>query len=148
MEMMLLIGIPASGKSSFYKTYLFQKYMRVSLDLYKNRKREMHFFNLALSLQQCIAIDNTNVTREDRAAYITKAKEKGYSVVGYYFRSQLSECMERNGQRKGKERIDTAGVVSKYRHLEFPHIDEGFNRLHYVVMENGSFTINEWENEI
>ncbi|MFD0999015.1 AAA family ATPase [Ohtaekwangia kribbensis] len=148
MEMILLIGIPASGKSSFYKTHLFRKYMRISLDLYKNRNREMQFLTLALSLQQCIAIDNTNVTRADRATYISMAKERGYSVEGYYFKSQLSQCIERNVQRQGKECISTAGVISKYKNLQLPQLEEGFNRLYYVVMENESFTIKDWTNEI
>ena len=142
------MGIPASGKSSFYKTQLFQKYMRISLDLYKTRYRERQFLSLALSLNQWVAIDNTNVTREDRVTYITMAKEKGYSVIGYYFNSQLSQCLERNAQRKGKECISTAGVISKYKNLQLPQLHEGFNQLHYVVMENGSFTINDWKNEI
>ncbi len=142
------MGIPASGKSSFYKTQLFQKYMRISLDLYKTRYRERQFLSLALSLNQWVAIDNTNVTREDRVTYITMAKEKGYSVAGYYFNSQLSQCLERNAQRKGKECISIAGIISKYKNLQLPQLDEGFNQLHYVVMENGSFTINDWKNEI
>ncbi len=122
--------------------------MRISLDLYKNKKREMHFLVHALSIQQCVAIDNTNVAREDRATYISMAKAKGYSVVGYYFKSQLSSCIERNAQRQGRERINTAGVISKYKTLELPKLEEGFNKLHYVVMENESFTINDWTNEI
>jgi predicted kinase len=148
MEMILLIGIPASGKSSFYKTHLFRKYMRISLDLYKNRNREMQFLTLALSLQQCIAIDNTNVTRADRATYISLAKEKGYAVEGYYFKSQLSLCIERNAQRKGKDCIPTAGIISKYKDLQLPQLEEGFNKLRYVVMKNDSFTITDWTNEI
>ena len=148
MEMILLIGIPASGKSSFYKTHLFQKYMRISLDLYKNKKRETQFLTLALSLQQYIVIDNTNVTREDRARYISMAKEKSYSIVGYYFKSDLSSFIERNAQRKGKECINTTGIIAKYKNLLLPQLDEGFSRLRYVVMKNEGFTINDWNNEI
>jgi predicted kinase len=148
MEMILLIGIPASGKSSFYKTHLFQKYMRISLDLYRNRNRQMQFLTLALSLQQCIAVDNTNVTSEDRATYISMARERGYNVIGYYFQSELSSCIERNAHREGKERINTAGVISKYKNLQLPQIEEGFNRLHYVTIENGVFTVKDWTNEI
>jgi predicted kinase len=48
MEAILFIGIPASGKSTFYKERFFTTHIRVNLDMLKTRKRE------ALILQACL----------------------------------------------------------------------------------------------
>jgi len=71
MQLIILIGIPGCGKSSFYKGQFFNSHLRLSLDLLKTRNKEQRFLNQALSLQQWIVIDNTNVLREERSKYMT-----------------------------------------------------------------------------
>ncbi len=40
MEMVLLIGIPATGKSSFCREKFFHTYVRLNLDMLGTRHRE------------------------------------------------------------------------------------------------------------
>ncbi|MEN3294973.1 MAG: hypothetical protein V7642_4226, partial [Burkholderiales bacterium] len=40
MEMLLFIGIQASGKSTFYKERFFDTHVRISMDLLRTRNRE------------------------------------------------------------------------------------------------------------
>ena len=103
------------------------------------RNKEQRFLNLALSLQQRVVIDNTNVLREERNKYITQAKEKRYEVVGYYFDSNLSDCLERNEKRSGKDRIKKVGVIAKFKQLQPPSFDEGFDKLYFVKIEGDQF---------
>lgn len=148
MELIMLIGIPGSGKSSFYKTNFFTKYVRISLDLFNTRNKEKRFLELAFALQQRMVIDNTNVTRDERAVYIHQAKENNFKVIGYFFESKLSLCLERNENRLGKEKIEKVGVVAKFKALELPHYKEGFDKLFYVAIENEQFKVNDWKDEI
>lgn len=79
-EMIIFIGIQASGKTTFYHEQLAQ-YTHISLDVLHTRNRER------LALEECFAsgksmvIDNTNPTTADRARYISKAKENGYHIT-------------------------------------------------------------------
>ena len=141
MQLIIFVGIPGCGKSTFYKEQFFNSHVRLSLDLLNTRNKEQRFLNLALSLQQRVIIDNTNVLREERHKYITQAKEKRYEVVGYYFDSNLSDCLERNEKRSGKDRIEKVGVIAKFKQLQPPSLDEGFDKLYFVKIQRDQFNV-------
>jgi predicted kinase len=147
MELIMLMGIPASGKSSFYKTNFFNTHMRISLDLYNTRNKEKQFLDLAFALHQRIVIDNTNVTKAERKLYIDQARMNRYKIAGYYLQSKLSISLDRNEQRSENEKINKVGVIAKYKSLEQPVYGEGFNKLYYVKIENDKFIINDWSIE-
>jgi Predicted kinase len=96
---------------------------------------------MALSLQQRVVIDNTNVLRDERNNYITQSKEKRYEVIGYYFESILSDCLQRNERRIGRDRIENVGVIAKFKQLQPPSFNEGFDRLYFVKIEEGQFNV-------
>jgi predicted kinase len=148
MELIMLIGIPGSGKSSFYRTYFFNTHMRVSLDLFNTRNKVQQFMQLGFELHQRMVLDNTNVTKDERMQYILQAKAFRFAVTGYYFESQIAVCLERNEQRTGKEKINKAGVLAKHKALDLPGYAEGFDKLYYVSIEGNQFKVNDWKNEI
>jgi len=78
-EMILFIGIQASGKTTFYHEQLAQ-YEHVSLDILHTRNKERIAIEEAFSLGKSMVIDNTNPTVADRESYIRKAKENGYQI--------------------------------------------------------------------
>lgn len=143
-QAVIFIGIQASGKSTFYEKY-FPNCTHINLDTLRTRHQE------SLKLKECIdqkkdfVIDNTNVTIEDRKKYIDAAKAAGYRIIGYYFRSSVKESIERNEQRDRKvPRIAIAGTSNR---LQLPSYEEGFDELHYVMIKDGSFVIENWEAE-
>ncbi|MBI3234014.1 MAG: ATP-binding protein, partial [Bacteroidetes bacterium] len=101
-----------------------------------------------IATQQAFVVDNTNPTKEDRSKYIAIAKANKFKVIGYYFKSKLSEAMNRNSQREGKENIPEIGIKGTFSKLEIPQYEEGFDELYFVEIEQGKFKIKEWENEI
>ena len=141
MQLIMFVGIPGCGKSTFYKEQFFNSHVRLSLDLLNTRNKQQRFLNLALSLQQRVIIDNTNVLREERNKYITQAKEKRYEVVGYYFDSNISDCLQRNEKRSGKDRIEKVGVIAKFKQLQPPSLDEGFDKLYFVKIQKDQFNV-------
>ena len=72
-EIAIMIGIQASGKSTFCKSYLMG-YDRINLDTLHTRNKENTAIDDAFRAKRNMVIDNTNPTVQDREKYIRKAK--------------------------------------------------------------------------
>jgi len=149
MEVVLLIGIQASGKSTFCRQRLFDSHVRINLDMLKTRHREKRLVETCLETKQPFVVDNTNPTREDRQRYIGAAKAAGFRVIGYYFQSQIEECQRRNEGRDDSECVPLPGVLGTYNRLVLPTVDEGFDELNYIrIGADGNFVVEEWSDEV
>ena len=99
--------------------------------------------------QQPFVIDNTNPTREERSRYIEPALAHGYRITGYYFRSELEGCKERNAARPERQIVPLPGLLGTYKRLELPQFNEGYSALHYVtIAANGGFQVSGWQDEV
>lgn len=142
----IMMGIQGSGKSTFCSHYL-EDVVRINLDTLHTRNKE------ALLIADChnkgcdYVIDNTNPTLEDRAKYIKAAKNAGYYVVGYFMQSRLQECIKRNDQRDGKERIPAKAIAMTSNKLEMPSRTEGFDELYFVKNDGVIMSISEWSED-
>ena len=145
MQLVVLVGLQGSGKSTFVRERLFQSHVRLSLDVLKTRHREGLLYDACLRAKQAVVLDNPNPTRAERARYIEPARTAGFEVVGYYFRSVVSECLARNEARDGAQRIPERGVLGTAARLELPCHDEGFDALYYVSIGADGFTVSEWQ---
>ena len=144
---MILIGLPASGKSSFFAAFYKGKYTHINLDTLRTRKKEASLLAECLMTSESFVVDNTNLLKSDRQRYIVPAKAEGYRVKGYFFQSALADCIERNKKRSGKARIPDVAITSKFSMLELPDIEEGFNELFLVKLDRGEFLIEKWEDK-
>ncbi len=145
-KMILFIGIQASGKSSFYRKYL-SDYEHISLDVLNTRNKERLAIEECIAKEKSFVIDNTNPTKEDRKRYFDKIAGKDYQAVGYFFRSVISESIERNEQRTGKQYVPRCAIAATSNKLEMPTFEEGFAELYYVYMKDGDFVVEEWREE-
>ena len=145
-QILIFIGIPASGKTSFYNCFYKNDYKHINLDTLKTRYQEKLAMNEYLKNNENIVIDNTNITKEERKKYISTGKENNYKIIGYYFKSSIRECIERNEKRKNK--IPRTAVANKFNNLELPSFDEGFDELYYVSIENSEFKIECWNDNL
>jgi predicted kinase len=143
MEMIIFIGIPASGKSSFYKELFFNSHIRISMDLLNTRNKEGKLLQYCFETQSKMVIDNTNVTVESRRRYIHPGQRNRYQIIGYYFESNVLDCLERNKNRK--EPINEIGIKAKYKTLEKPSFTEGFDKIFNVKTINNTFEISSYE---
>ena len=143
MELIIFIGLQAAGKSSFYREKFVDTHIRINLDMLKTRHREKILFDACLEAKQPVVIDNTNPRIEDRKRYILPAKEKGFKIIGYYFKSILKECQLRNSQRN--KSIPLVGLFATANKLQLPSYKEDFNKLYYVSINlNRTFIVKEW----
>ena len=102
MQLIILTGIQASGKSTFYQQYFSSTHLRINLDMLKTRHRENIIFEAGLASKTKMVIDNTNPDDESRARYIQRAKDAGFEVIAYYFETDLSSALKRNNKHKNK----------------------------------------------
>ena len=148
MEVLIFIGLQASGKSSFYRQKFVDSHIRLNMDMLKTRHREKLLFDACLMAKQPVAIDNTNPTKADRQKYILPAIKHQFKVSGYYFQSNVEECIRRNNLRQGKSKIPVVGILATAKKIELPSYEEGFNRLFYVkVTKSGLFVVEKWQDE-
>lgn len=145
-EMIIFIGIQASGKTTFYHEQLAQ-YAHISLDILHTRNKERIALEEYFALGKSMVIDNTNPTAADREGYISKAKENGYYITGYFFRSCIGDCMERNEKREGKAKVPRTAIAATSNKLEMPCYAEGFDKLYFVHIENGQMIVEDWKEQ-
>lgn len=143
MELVVFTGIQAAGKTTFFRERFFDTHVRINLDMLRTRHRERLLFEACLLAKQPLVVDNTNLSRTDRANYIVPARAADFGVVGYYFRSVLAESMTRNAARQGAARVPERGLRGAAGRLEQPELSEGFDALHYVRIEDG-FVVEPW----
>ena len=93
MEAIIFIGIPGSGKTTFFLERFFRTHVRISKDLLRTRNREQVFLRACLATQQRFVIDNTNVVAAERALYIPQAKAARYRLLGYVFETALEDAI-------------------------------------------------------
>ena len=146
--LIILMGLQASGKTTFFERQLKDRgYTHINLDTLKTRNREILEVTRCIESGLCYAIDNTNPTKEDRQRYIEPAKDKGYHIVGYFMQSKLAGCLERNDRRE--RQVPKKGILATFNKIEMPSLEEGFDELNFVSIEDGEFRISKWiEDEI
>ncbi len=140
----IFIGLQASGKTTFYRQMLWE-YVHINLDTLHTRNKERLLLEECLRRGDSFVVDNTNPSKEDRARYIGAARAYNYRIEGYFFRSVLADCIERNRARTGKACVPDKAIACTSGRLELPSPQEGFDRLYFVRMEQGKFIVEPWK---
>ena len=149
MELLLFIGIQATGKSSFYRQRFFRTHVRVNLDMLKTRHREDLLVKACLDGKTPFVVENTNVTREERARYIVPARMAQFRVIGYFFESRSADAVERNRLRPEPDRVPPVGIYSASKRLQLPSREEGFDELFFVRLTGAdTFSVEDWKHEV
>jgi len=137
MEIIILVGLQASGKSTFRRHRFDATHVVVSKDNFRGNRRparrQEHLIREALQAGKPVVVDNTNPRREDRETLIRLAREFSVRAIGYFLRSNFEEALARNARREGVARIPDVGVYSTAKALVVPFLSEGFDELYEVV---------------
>lgn len=149
MELIIFIGVQATGKSTFYKQNFADTHVRVNGDMLRTKHREKLLIEACLNGKINFVVDKVNATAAERAELIKAARTHQFSVIGYYFRSNFAEALKRNSTREGKARVPDAAVGGTMKRLEIPQLSEGFEKLFYVwINDQNEFVIENWNDEI
>lgn len=144
-EVVIFSGIPAAGKTTFYRERFFPSHVYVSLDQVKSRSAESELFEFCVRRQKSCVIDNTNIMSGDRKRYIDIAKSAKMRVVGYCFLSSKEGALVRNGCRTGRAKVPEVAIRKMYADMSYPRLDEGFDELYYVKLTDGGFNVEAYD---
>ncbi|MCI0572817.1 MAG: ATP-binding protein [Myxococcaceae bacterium] len=151
MEVVVFIGVPGAGKTTFYRERFASTHVHLSKDNWPNaRHKEQRLRQLlaqALEAGHPVVVDNTHPTRVSRAGVLEVARRHGARVVGYFFHARLRECLSRNAGRKGRARVPDEAIYILAAQLQPPHLSEGFDVLYQVMLTPRGFDVATWEPE-
>jgi len=138
MECVILIGLPASGKSTFFRERFAGTHDHVSKDLLRNnrrpQRRQEQLIAQSLASGRSVVVDNTNPSVAVRVPLIAAARQHEAEVVGYFFPTEAGDALRRNRARQGRERVPDVAIFTARKRLEPPTIEEGFDRLYTVSL--------------
>jgi predicted kinase len=147
LELMIFIGLQASGKSTFFCGRFAATHELISKDLFPNarnrNRRQEELIRAALSAGRPVVVDNTNPTVEDRQTLVRQGREHGAKIVGYYFESTARECIERNRLRAGKAKVPDVAIYATAKKLVPPSYSECFDELFRVRLTGLSFEVRQ-----
>jgi predicted kinase len=149
MDLIILIGLQASGKTMFYRTHFAATHEHVSKDRLRHNKkpsrRQAQLIDDALRAGRSVVVDNTNPTVADRAPLIVLGRAHGARISGYYFEPSVSGSLERNREREGRAHVPDVAIYATRKKLAPPSYAEGFDMLYVVrIAGHGAFEVHEW----
>jgi aryl-alcohol dehydrogenase-like predicted oxidoreductase/histidinol phosphatase-like enzyme len=149
-EIVLVMGLPAAGKSTVAKTLAARGYARINRDESGGPLRALvpKLEALIASGSSRIVLDNTYVTRKSRAPVIQAARQTGLRVRGLWLSTSVEDAqvnavtrmvlehgrllMPDEMRRAAKENAAAFGPAVQFRYqreLEMPNEAEGFTRI-------------------
>ncbi len=133
LEVVILIGLPGAGKSTFRGQRFVETHAVVSKDLIRDHRRperrQQQLVMAALASGMSVVVDDTHSSIQERAGVIATARACGARVVGYFFESPLHDCAARNQRRQARTRAPDVGLLAAARRLVAPTKAEGFTDL-------------------
>lgn len=131
-ELVLFVGPPASGKSTYFARHFAPaQYAWVNQDTLKTRPRCLGAVEAALLEGRSVVVDNTNPSREVRREYVELVRRLGLGTkvrVGWFGADERT-CRQNSVYRalKGVEREVLPGIAFTmyYKGFVRPTADEG-----------------------
>ena len=131
--LVIFVGLPASGKSTYFREHFAATHVHVSKDLLASGARQEPLIDKALAAGQSVVVDNTNPSPAVRAPLIALGRRHGARIVGYFFEVDVKTALARNRQREGKARIPDVAMFVTRKKLVPPSYDEGFDEIHVIA---------------
>lgn len=146
LEVAILIGLQASGKSTFRRQVLEDSHVVVSKDDFPKarhrQRRQMRLVHEALAAGRSVVVDNTNPSPQEWQPLIEAARAHGATTVGYWFPPDMPGALQRNAAREGAARVPDVGLYATAKRLRRPRRADGFDRLYEVRFDGkGGFRV-------
>jgi predicted kinase len=167
IELIVFVGIPGSGKSTFFRLRLAETHIHVSLDNWRGKDNVRYKERRAIEAglrevaegetgRRGVVVDNTNTTVNTRRRYLeyarafTAASGREVKVIACFFDADLESCLRRNRQRPVKPPAGTPyfvpphAIENFHRILQLPTRAEGFEKIVRIrIAKDGRFLQDE-----
>lgn len=153
-EVIVCVGLPASGKTNFVKRYLIPKgYAHVNQDTLKTKEKCLSACKQALAQNKSVVIDNTNPDTATRKMYIQLAQEAKVPVRCFYFGDDEDLAQHNNYYRAIHKSTENRELISSivYRTMkpkfQMPTEKEGFDEVKKInfVFEGSDSDKEAWQ---
>lgn len=146
MELVILMGLQAAGKSTFARERFGATHAYVSKDRMGSARhkeqRQRQMVAEALAAGRSVVVDNTNPSPAEREALIQLGRMYGAHVAGYFFAPDVASSRARNAARLGRERVPVVAIYATAKRLTPPTAAEGFDALYSVrIAPGGAFEV-------
>lgn len=136
-EVVVMVGLPGCGKSTWVKSHLAGTHVVVSRDFWPNDRRkelrQQRAIGAALHAGLDVVVDDANPSPLQRASIVEVARRHGATVRAVYVDAPLEDCLARNAARPGRASVPVAGILATRRRLVPPTREEGFDGVDTVV---------------
>lgn len=142
MKLIVLVGLPGSGKSTKAEEFKKQGYIVHSSDAIRNefnlhslddtqRVYDILYERLMLDMiaKRNIVYDSTNLTRKRRMKLLNLLKDFKYEKICYTIITDLNTCLARNAQRTGYAKVPEDGFELMINRFNLPTSDEGWDKI-------------------
>jgi predicted kinase len=145
LELVILVGLPASGKTTFVQRRLAGTHQHVSKDtlgqVRDKNARQRALIDEALGADRSVVVDNINATAAERARLIELGRARGARIVGYHLDADRRTCLARNRRREGRARVPDVAILAAAKRLEPPRYAEGFDALYRARILGEDFEV-------
>lgn len=135
-EVVVFVGCPASGKTTFYNQFMsHSRYHHVNRDKLGTWQKCVHHCQMALERGYSVVVDNTNPDVESRARYIEVARSHKLPVRCMLFTTSLDHAQHNNRFRErvtkdpDYKKIPLSAFTSFQSKFVHPLLTEGFSEI-------------------
>lgn len=137
LEVIVFVGYPASGKSTFASNYLKnENYVIINQDQLKTKEKCVRACKEALASGKSCVIDNTNPDPVTRKSYIDVAKAADCRCRCFYFEMDIKQVFHNNRFRElsksSHATVPTMILYSFRKKLVEPNLSEGFSQVQVI----------------
>lgn len=131
-EIVVMVGVQGSGKSSFSKNYLVSKgYEQISNDKYRSFNKCTQVMEKAIAARKSVVVDNTNPDEDSRQQFIHIAKKHGLPIRCFVMKTSLDHAQHNLKFRYYSDESippipDMAFNIYKKK-FKMPELSEGFD---------------------
>jgi bifunctional polynucleotide phosphatase/kinase len=132
-ELIIMVGYPGSGKSTFVKKYLIKNnFESINQDKLKSKKKCLDMCEKYMKQEQNIVVDNTNSDLEIRKLYIDLGKKYNYNIRCFIMNTTEEHARHNNMYRylyQNKEKVPDIVYRIFNKKYKLPQLSEGFKDI-------------------
>lgn len=148
-KLMIMVGLPGSGKSTFARHYVEQSPVmstiwvsrddiRYSLlsdgDEYFSKEKEVFDFfikaiNAGLAEGKDVIADATHLNSRSRKKLLSHITVSNIQIEAWIMGTAFEECLKNNAKRSGRACVPEKVIFDMLQNFEYPTFEEGFTTI-------------------
>lgn len=132
-EIIILVGYPASGKTTFASNYL-KTYVIINGDELKTVARMLKCAKSYIQNSYSVVIDATNGRLDNRKCFIDFAQCYNIDIRCFVFNTSMEDALEWNTKRMNEtgKKVPNIAFYTYRKYYTIPTLSEGFDEIVYI----------------